>query len=50
MPNQWKKAVAKLDKQFDEAITYAYTEKGNVITLINDAAEDKKLVLTPASN
>ena len=50
MPNQWKKAVAKLDKQFDEAITYDYSKDGNVITLTNANADPKKLVLTPASN
>ena len=50
--NYWKnEAVKEAIDSFDEpALTYAYTEKGNVITLINDAAEDKKLVLTPASN
>ena len=50
MPNQWDKVVARLDKQFDEAITYAYTKTGTVITLTNTTADAKILVLTPVSN
>lgn len=50
MPNQWNRKVAKLDKQFDESVTYDYAKTGTVITLTNTAANPKKLVLTPASN
>lgn len=48
----WKNdAVKEASESFEKpAVTYAYTKNGNVITLTNDAAEDKKLVLTPVSN
>lgn len=43
-------AVAEAIEQFNESLTYDYSKTSNVITLTNDAAEDKKLVLTPVSN
>ncbi|MBD5427119.1 MAG: hypothetical protein HDR38_06185 [Treponema sp.] len=43
-------AVAGVIEMFNESVVYEYSKTGNVITLTNDAAEDKKLVLTPASN
>lgn len=49
MQNQWNEVITNLNKLFDETVTYAYTKNGTVITLTNDAAEDKKLVLTPVS-